>query len=120
MARRIERVNEVLRAEISEIVQREMRDPRLDTMLSITEVETSQDMRHAKVHVSVLGSPEQFDAAMKALDAAKPFLHRQLRQRLPDLRLIPDLAFRRDTSMERGARLTTLLNALARERDEAP
>src|SRR5437868_5152562 len=110
MSRRTERVNELLREEISDILRREMRDPRLDTMVSITEVETSQDMRHAKVHVSVLGTAEEFDGVMKALDSARPFLHRHLRKRLPDLRLIPELDFRRDTSIARGAALTALLN----------
>ncbi len=120
MSRRTRRINDLLREEISEILRREARDPRLETMVSITEVETSEDLRHAKVHVSVLGSEEERVAAMKALDAARPFLHRQLRERLPDLRLIPELAFRRDDSIERGSRLTRMLDQLARERGEPP
>jgi ribosome-binding factor A len=118
MSRRTERVNELLRDEISDILRREARDPRLETMVSITQVETTQDLRHAKVHVSVFGSDEESDAAMKALHAARPFLQRSLRQRLPDLRLIPELAFRRDTSIERGARLMRLMDDLAHERGE--
>lgn len=118
MSRRTRRINDLLREEISEILRREARDPRLDTMVSITEVETSEDLRHAKVHVSVLGSEEEWAAAMKALDAARPFLHRHLRERLPDLRLIPELAFRRDESLARGARLARMLDDLARERGE--
>lgn len=118
MSRRIERVNELLREEISEILRREARDPRLEAMWSITEVDTSQDLRHAKVHVSVLGSDEEFDGAMKALGSARPFLQRHLRQRLPDLRLIPELSFHRDTSIQRGAHLSEILNELARERGE--
>jgi ribosome-binding factor A len=120
MSRRTERVNELLREEISEILRREARDPRLEAMWSITEVDTSQDLRHAKVHVSVFGSDEEFDGAMTALGSARPFLQRQLRQRLPDLRLIPELSFHRDTSIQRGAQLTEMLNDLARERGELP
>jgi ribosome-binding factor A len=118
MSVRTRRVNELLRAEISEILRREARDPRLDTMVSITEVDTSQDMRHAKVHVSVLGTDDERDDVMRALRSARPFVQRQLRQRLPDLRLIPELAFLRDDSIARGAQLSRLLDDLARERGE--
>lgn len=118
MSRRTLRVNDLLRAELSDILRREVRDPRLDTMVSITEVETSQDLRHAKVHVSIFGSEEERGAAMEALTAARPFLQRLLRQRLPDLRLIPELSFHRDDSIERGVRLSQMLDELARERGE--
>lgn len=118
MSRRTLRINELLREEISDILRREARDPRLETMVSITDVETSDDLRHAKVFVSVLGSEEEWTDVMKALDSARPFLHRQLRHRLPDLRLIPELAFKADKSLERGAYLTQILNDLAHERGE--
>ncbi len=117
MSRRTDRVNELLRAEISDIIRREARDPRLEVMLSITNVETSDDMRHAKVFVSVFGTAEERTEVMRALKAGKPFYQRLLRQRLPDLRLIPDLAFVSDESIERGQRLTNVLNELARERE---
>ena len=118
MSRRTLRVNELLREEISDILRREARDPRLETMVSITEVETSQDLRHAKVHVSVLGSEQERDGALKALATARPFIQRLLRQRLPDLRLIPELSFHRDDSIERGVRLSQMLDDLARQRGE--
>lgn len=118
MSRRTERVNELLRAEMSELILREARDPRLEVMISITSVETSQDMRHAKVHVSVLGTQEERDEALRALKAGKLFYQRLLRQRLPDLRLIPELAFVSDQSIERGQELTNVLNDLARQRGE--
>ncbi|MFN8555853.1 MAG: 30S ribosome-binding factor RbfA [Dehalococcoidia bacterium] len=117
MSRRVERLNDLLREEISDILRREARDPRLDAMVSITEVEISNDLRHAKVFVSVLGSDEERTGVMRALSAARPFLQRQLRQRLPDLRLIPELAFKGDDSIERGARLTRILDDIAHERD---
>ncbi len=120
MSRRTLRVNELLRDQISDILRREARDPRLETMVSITEVETSQDLRHAKVHVSIMATEEEREAAIKALRTAGPFIHRQLRQRLPDLRLIPELSFHRDDSIERGAQLTQTLIELARERGELP
>ena len=111
------RINELLREEISDILRREARDPRLDTMVSITEVETTQDLRYAKVHVSVYGSDEERAGVMEALSAARPFVQRLLRQRLPDLRLIPELSFRRDDSIERGVRLSKMIDELAQERE---
>lgn len=118
MSVRTQRVNELLRADISEIISRELRDPRFETMISITSVESTQDMRHAKVFVSVLGTDDQRKDVMRALKSAKPVIQRLLRQRLPDLRLIPELDFRSDTSIERGIQLSHMLDDLARERGE--
>ena len=117
MSRRTMRINELLREEISDILRREARDPRLDTMVSTPEVETSQDLRYAKVHVSVYGIDEERAGVMEALSAARPFVQRLLRQRLPDLRLIPELSFRRDDSIERGVRLSKMIDELAQERE---
>lgn len=120
MRRRTQRINDLLREEISTILHMEARDPRLETMLSITEVEMSDDMRHAKVFVSVYGEDEERAGAFKALEAARSFVQRLLRQRIPELRIIPTIEFHRDDSIERGAHLTGVLNELARERGEQP
>lgn len=119
MRLRTQRVNELLREEISDILRREMRDPRLDpTVVSITEVETSRDLRHARVYVSVLGADEEREEVMRALRAGRPFIQRLLRQRIADLHHLPELDFRKDVSIERGARLSRLLDELAQERGE--
>lgn len=118
MTRRSERVNELLREEISDIVQRNLKDPRLGGLISITSVETSPDFRHARVFVSVMGSEEQQNSTFAALYAAQGFLRHELRTRLKALRVVPDIAFRPDTSIERGARLSHLLDqALHGEQD---
>jgi|SRR5579875_7908 len=118
MAHRAERVNELLREEISDLVQRELKDPRLGGLISITSVETSPDFRHARVFVSVLGTEEQRQSTLKALHAAEGFLRHELRARLRSLRTVPELVFRADTSIERGARLTSLLNEAVRTDQE--
>lgn len=118
MSRRTRRVNDLLREELSEILRREMRDPRVDTtVVSITEVGITEDMRHAKVYVSVLGDEEEFNGVLAGMRAARPFLQRQLRQRLPDLRMIPELHFEKDETMAKGQQMTDLLNQIARERE---
>lgn len=109
MTRRTERINELLRAEISELLQREMKDPRLGGLITITEVDVSPDLRTAKVHVSVMGTAEQKDSTFKALRAGSRFLQREIRSRIT-IRRMPDLKFLPDESMERAARILDLLD----------
>ena len=109
MSRRTERVNDLLREEISDLLLREMRDPRIGGLVTITEVDVSPDFRHAKVYVSVLGSDEEKTGTFRALDAAAHFLERELRKRLT-MRRTPELAFLPDDSIERGARILSLLD----------
>src|SRR5437763_4992614 len=101
MNRRAERVNELLREEISVLIQREMKDPRLGGLISVTAVETSPDFSHARVFVSVLGSEQEHDSSLKALNAGASFLRRELRTRLKSLRHVPELSFRADDSIAR-------------------
>ena len=117
MSRRTSRVSELLREEISDLVQRDLKDPRLEgAFLSITEVEVSADLRTASVFVSHLGDSEEREAALAGLQSATSFLERELRRRLR-MRRTPSLSFRFDPSIERGARLASTIAELARDRD---
>ena len=108
MTRRTERINDLLREEISSLLQREVKDPRLGGLITITEVDVSPDLRVAKVFVSVLGSDQEKTNTFKALEAAAGFIQRELRHRLT-IRRTPALSFLADTSMEQGARILDLL-----------
>jgi ribosome-binding factor A len=108
--KRLDRVNQLLKEEISTLLQRELKDPRLG-FVSVTEVETSKDLRTAKVFVSVLGGDEQWKASMAALVSARGFVRNWLKHHL-DLRVIPDIQFRPDRSMEHAARIQALLKDL--------
>ena len=108
--KRLDRVNQLIKEEISVILQRELKDPRLG-FVSVTEVETSKDLRVAKVYVSVLGGDEQWKASMAALASARGFVRNWLRQHL-DLRVTPEIDFRPDHSMEHAARIQALLKDL--------
>jgi ribosome-binding factor A len=110
--RRIERVNELIREEISELIRREVKDPRLDSFISVTEVVTSPDLRHARVFVSIMGTDEEKQQVEKGLAAAAGFLRRELGERLT-LRYTPELVFQLDDSIERGSRLLQLINEVA-------
>jgi ribosome-binding factor A len=110
MSRRTERVGELLRGELSEILQRQMKDPRLNVLLSITEVNVAPDLKSAKVYLSVMGDETEQENAMLAVRAATPYLRRELRPRLTSLRYVPDLTFVPDHSIERGTRLSALID----------
>jgi ribosome-binding factor A len=116
MSQRTEKVDELLRQEITSIVARDVADPRIG-FVTITSVETTRDLRHAKVWVSVIGQPAERDATIAALGRAMPFVRHELGLRLR-LKRIPDLHVRLDDTAERGTRVLQLLNEL--EAGETP
>jgi ribosome-binding factor A len=112
MSRRTERVNDLIRDELSDLLLREVRDPRLGGLISITRVEVAPDLSNARAFVSVMGEQAEQDDAMKALNAAAAFFHRELKKRV-EMRRIPFLTFRLDTSIAKGAEVLSLLNEVA-------
>lgn len=116
MAHRIRRVNSLIRQEISDLLQRQIKDPRLDTSVIITEVATSADLRHAKLFISRIGSDIEKPETMNALASAAPFFRRALIKRLK-LPRIPELSFYWDDSIERGDRLLRLIDQISQEAD---
>jgi ribosome-binding factor A len=111
MTRRTDRVNGLLRQEMGTLLLHELRDPRLARLVSITQVSTSPDLRHAKVFVSVMGSEEEKRDTMVGLRSATPFVRRELGSRLA-LRFIPELRFMLDESIEEGDRVLRLMDRL--------
>ena len=111
--RRRERVGDLLRDEVSEIIQREMSDPRLG-FVSITRVELSPDLKYARMFVSVMGSEEERASSLVALNNASGFIRRQLAPRL-HMRVIPDVSFRLDRSMEHAENVARILRDLEPE-----
>ncbi|MGD0115739.1 MAG: 30S ribosome-binding factor RbfA [Dehalococcoidia bacterium] len=110
--RRIARLNDAFREEISDLLLRQVKDPRLTGFITITRVETSADLSHARVYVSVMGSEEDRNEAMRGLEAAASFLRREIGHRV-SLRRAPELRFHRDDSIEQGARVLDLLDEVA-------
>ena len=110
MSQRTDRVDELLRQEIGAIIGRDVADPRIG-FVTITEVETAPDLRHARVWVSVIGQPAERDATVVALRRAMPFVRRELGRRLR-LKRIPDLHIELDDSAERATRVLHLLDEL--------
>jgi ribosome-binding factor A len=116
MTQRTDRIDELLRQEIGSIVNREVADPRVG-FATITKVETTPDLRHAKVWVSVIGQPKERDATISALGRAMPFVRRELGKSLR-LKRIPDLHIELDDTAERGTRVMQLLDELESGRAE--
>lgn len=113
---RINRINEQIQRELSELLRR-VKDPRVrDTMISVTRVETTPDLRYAKVYVSFLQEDRAKDA-MEGLRSAGGFLRRELGGAL-GLRYSPELVWTLDDSIAYGARLLKLINSLEVDRDD--
>jgi ribosome-binding factor A len=110
VTQRTERIDELLRQEITEILAREVADPRIG-FVTVTDVETAPDLRHARVWVSVIGAPGEKDETVAALGRAMGFVRRELGTRLR-LKRIPELHVRLDDTAERGTRVLQLLHEL--------
>ncbi len=110
MSQRLDRVDELLRQEIGALLEREVADPRIG-FVTVTRVETSPDLAHARVWVSLIGDPADRTDTMRALEHAMPYVRRELGQRIR-LRRIPALHVHRDESIERGARVLHLIDEI--------
>jgi len=106
-SKRVARLNEQLKRELSELIRTQVRDPRVG-VVTVTAVEMASDLGSARVFVRILGDPAEFKATLEGLDAAAPFL-RGLLGRLLHIRRIPELRFREDRSMEHARRIEELL-----------
>ena len=112
MGHRIERVNSLIRQEISELLQRQVKDPRLGSFVAVTDVSTSPDLRQAKIFVSRIGSEEEKQETLNVLAAASGFFRNELAKRLR-LRHIPELNFQWDDSIEQGDYLLQLIDEVS-------
>ncbi|MHB8620345.1 MAG: 30S ribosome-binding factor RbfA [Chloroflexota bacterium] len=111
MSRRVERVQSLIRHELGQILQQDVKDPRIDGLVSIIAVEVTPDLRLARVFLSIYGTKEQEKEALGALKSAQPFLRRELGSRL-DLRYAPELDLRLDHSLQRADEVSRLLKKL--------
>lgn len=106
---RMRRVDEAMREVLSDAITSELKDPRVG-FVTVTAVETSPDLRHARVYVSVLGNPGERRRSLKALDGAHGYLQRRVGTELR-MKNTPQLQFVYDETPERGMRITELLES---------
>jgi ribosome-binding factor A len=104
--RRNSRLSEEMKRVISEIIRDEVKDPRISELLSITDVHVTEDLKYAKVYISVYGDIEP---SLKALESAKGFIRTGIGKRIK-MRIIPELLFEKDNSIERGIYMSKLID----------
>jgi ribosome-binding factor A len=114
MTRRAERVSTLIRQEICELLLEHVNDPRLNGLISVTEVSTSPDLKNARIYISVLGDEEAVKETMKGFRAATGYFRKELSHRLR-LRYVPELSFEIDNSIERGARILSIIKKVSEE-----
>jgi ribosome-binding factor A len=114
MTRRAERVSTLIRQEICELLLEHINDPRLNGLISVTQVSTSADLKNARIYVSVLGDDETVKDTMKGFRSATGYFRRELSHRLR-LRYVPELSFEIDNSIARGARIINIIDRVSEE-----
>lgn len=112
MSHRIERVNSLIRQELSDLIQHQAKDPRLGMLVSITEVDTAADLKYARIFISGICTPEEQEQMLNGLASASGYFRNELAQRIR-LRHIPELDFRWDDSIEKGTHILELIDRVA-------
>lgn len=116
--RRTARVASLIKREVSQMLLSGIKDDRVGTgMVSITDVDVSGDLQHAKIFVSIYGTEEARAETMAGLKAATGFVRSELGQRIR-LRRTPEILFKEDRSVERGTRVLSLINQISQEREQ--
>lgn len=113
MFSRGDRIRKTLIREVSDIIQHHVKDPRISGIVSVTDIELSSDYKYAKVYVSVYGTDQQKEKTMEALEDSTSFVRGEVGKRIR-LRHTPEIEFRRDDSLERGSRITELIDKISR------
>lgn len=119
-SRRVSKVSSLIKREVSQMLLNGIKDDRVGAgMVSITDVETSGDLQHTKIFVSIYGTESAKAETMEGLKASTGFVRRELGHRIR-LRRTPEVVFIEDTSLERGARMVNLLNKIRQEENLEP
>ncbi len=114
VSRRTERLNRAIQEEISRLLEKQVQDPRLSSLISITGVSITEDLRHVRVFVSVMGDEETRAQALQGFRAASGYIRREVSTNLR-MRHAPEFAFVYDDSIERGSKILQMLDRLNTE-----
>jgi ribosome-binding factor A len=114
--KRIERLNSLLKEVISEVVMRDVRNPRVNQFVTITRVDISNDLHHAKVFISVIGSDQEKEQTLEALESAAGFIAVHASKKVV-MRYFPALTFRLDSSVDQHLRINDLLGQIHEEKN---
>lgn len=112
---RTDRLNSLLKEVISEVIKRDVRNPHIGPLVTITRVNITKDLHYAKVYVSVIGSNQEKDETLRALQSAAGFIAVNASQKVV-MRYFPELTFKLDDSVDRHMRIEKLLGEISEER----
>lgn len=112
-ANRLEKINEEVKKELSQIISFELKDPRITGIVSVTKVSVTQDLKYAKVYISTINSKDKLEV-IKGLKSASGHLRSQIGHRI-NLRYTPELIFELDDSIEYGAHIQDVLNDIMKD-----
>lgn len=115
--RRIERLNSLLKEVISDIIRDDVKDPHLPSLITITQVDVTDDIRYAKVHTSVIGTDQERETALKVLNRAAGFIAERASRDVV-LRYFPDLKFVLDDSVDHQVRIEEVIQKIHEEEDK--
>lgn len=116
MSTRTEKLRQLLKEEVSDILRREIKDPRLG-FFTIIDAEITSDLQHAKIFVSILGTPEERKQSMDVLKHAQHFVRQEFGKRVR-MKTLPDFQFKLDETVDQGVRILELLEEIKRDEPE--
>jgi ribosome-binding factor A len=111
MVERVDRLNSLLKEVLSEVIMRDVRNPHVSRLITVTKVDISKDLHHAKVYISVIGSQQEKDETLEALTSAAGFIAVHASKKVV-MRHFPTLTFKLDTSVDKQMRIDTLLGKI--------
>ncbi len=112
---RVEKLQELIKQEMSKMLLREIKDPRIG-FVTVTDVEVTGDLREAKIYVSIMGGEEQIQSSLEGLHSALGFIRREIGRRIR-LRFTPEISFALDNSLDYGEHIQKILLKIEKERD---
>ncbi|GFN36453.1 30S ribosome-binding factor RbfA [Tepidimicrobium xylanilyticum] len=112
--KRLNRISEEIKKVVSELISREIKDPRVNPMTSIVDVKVTNDLSYANIYVSVLGDKEAKNDTITGLNNAKGFIRKEMGRRI-DLRHVPEINFHLDESIEQGLYISKLIDEVSKE-----
>lgn len=116
---RTDRLNSLLKEVISEVIRRDVRNPHVTDLVTVTRVQITKDLRHAKVYISVIGSEQEKAETIAALTSAAGFIAVNSSQKVT-MRYFPELVFKLDDSVDKHMRIEELLGKISKERETRP
>ncbi|WP_130807046.1 30S ribosome-binding factor RbfA [Senegalia massiliensis] len=116
-SKRTARISEEIKKIVSSMILKELKDPRIATMTTITDVEVTNDLRYVKIFISVLGSDKEKKDTLEALKSASGYIRKEIGKKMK-LRYIPEPIFNTDNSIENGIYISKLIDSIKEDEDK--